>query len=33
MVGSCIALMSVRLDPLGAPDYYPGFSKAAIMAL
>ena len=31
IVGSCIALMSVRFDPLGAPDYYPGFSTAAIM--
>ena len=29
-MGSCIALMSVRFDPPGAPDYYPGFSKAAI---
>ena len=26
-MGSCIALMSVRF---GAPDYYPGFSTAAI---
>ena len=30
IVGSCIALMSVRFDPPGAPDYYPGFSTAAI---
>ena len=30
IMGSCIALMSVRYDPPGAPDYYPGFSKAAI---
>ena len=22
--------MSVRFDPPGAPDYYPGFSTAAI---
>ena len=33
IVGSCIALMSVRLDTPGAPDYYPGFSTAAITAL
>ena len=30
IVVSCIALMSVRFDPPGAPDYYPGFSTAAI---
>ena len=24
IVGPCIALMSVRFDPPGAPDYYPG---------
>ena len=30
MIGSCITLMSVRFDPPGAPDYYPGFNTAAI---
>ena len=30
IMGSCIALISVRFDPPGAPDYYPGFSTAAI---
>ena len=30
ILGSCIALMSVRFDPPGAPDYYPAFSLAAI---
>ena len=29
-MGSCEALMSVRLDTPGVPDYYPGFSMAAI---
>ena len=29
-MGSCTALMSVKFDPPGAPDYYPGFSTAAI---
>ena len=33
IVGSCIALMSVRLDTPGAPGYNPGFSMAAIKAL
>ena len=31
IVGSCIALMSVIFDTPSAPDYYPGFSTAAIL--
>ena len=33
ILGFCIELISVRLDTPGAPDYYPGFSMAAITAL
>ena len=33
ILGSYIALMYVRLDIPGAPQYYPSFSMSAIKAL